>query len=163
MIEREAVVSTLRALGYPQPKEPMLVVCVRRTHGDNPGLKDPWDDAIGILTPESWRAFQGTGEPGWAPMHRQGRVPTHRAGCARLACPQFSRAAYGGGFHNWKRDRPAFRQVGPVLVERSDEGAWSPWDRAIIGRIATRSALVRAGSGRRIVVFRTGAMPVRSC
>ena len=49
--------------------------------------------------------------------------------------PQFAPDAYGGGYHRWDTARPAFRQVGPVTIERFDTGA-ERW----------RGPLVSAGS-----------------
>ena len=118
------------SIPLPRPGQVYLVVIVRRTHGQNAELPDPWDDWIGILRNVggrlSWRCAVGSGEPGWRPMWGQGNKPTNPKGCSRLAVPQFAPDSHGGGFHHWDRTRPAFRQVGPIYVERFDieAGRW---------------------------------------
>ena len=120
----EAVVGALQVLSIPLPRpgHAYLVVIVNRTHGQRADLPDPWDDWLGILRYDGrqfhWRCALGSGEPGWLPMWGQGRLPTSSKGCSRIAVPQFAPDAYGGGYHRWDTARPAFRQVGPILVER---------------------------------------------
>ncbi len=123
----------------PEAGQAVLVLYVNRRHGINPDRPDPWDDAIGILRrlPDGsldWWSCQGSAEPGWKPMYGQGNIPTHPEGCARLLCPQFAPDAYGGGFHHWRSDRPAFRQVGNARIERFDPqtAVWSLWGDAVI-------------------------------
>ena len=137
----EQVVADFETQGFPLPEvgQAVLVLYVNRSHGINPERPDPWDDAIGILQrlPDGWLdwwACQGSAEPGWKPMYRQGNIATHAEGCARLVCPQYAPDAYGGGFHHWRSDRPAFRQVGKAHVERFsiETELWSSWGDAVI-------------------------------
>ncbi len=128
----EAVVGALQhlAIPLPRPGHAYLVVIVNRTHGLNADLPDPWDDWLGILRSDGrrlhWRCALGSGEPGWLPMWGRGDLPTAAKGCSRLAAPQLATDAYGGGYHRWDTARPAFRQVGPVMVERfnAESGRW---------------------------------------
>jgi len=125
---RQVVGSLLRrSVPLPQPGQAYLVVIVRRSHGQDAALPDPWDDWIGILRNVGgrlvWRCSVASGEPGWLPMWGKGRKPTNPKGCSRLAVPQFAPNAYGGGYHRWDTSRPAFRQVGPIYIERFDRAA----------------------------------------
>lgn len=114
----------------PAPGHAFLVVIVNRTHGQSRSLPDPWDDWIGILRNHGgtlrWRCAVGSGEPGWLPMWGKSQLETPPEGVSRLAVPQFAPNAYGGGFHHWREDRPAFRQVGPLTIEifKRHEGQW---------------------------------------
>ena len=134
------------AMPLPNPGEQYLVCLVRRTHGDSPERPDPFNDEIGILKRHKlayvpsrhpnaqyaghsrrggvleWESYLGTAEPGWAPMHNRGNIRTNAAGCARFVAPQLSPHSHGGGYHHWDPDRPAFRQVRPVHIERYQAG-----------------------------------------
>ena len=66
-----------------------------------------YDDALFVLSPDTWTAFNGNTDPS-----------VYRTGRAVLEAPQ--RVVYRPGYHGYKSKygHPAFRQASPVIVRR---------------------------------------------
>lgn len=120
----------------PRPGQRYLVVTIRRTTpvialSTTPGIRDPFNDWIGILANHggrlAYRHARGTGEPGFLPMWGKGKLATAPEGVSRLYAPQFAPNAYGGGFHHHRTSHPAFRQVGAVRVQlfKRERARWT--------------------------------------
>ncbi len=124
------LLTVLHQLEYPTPlitDHPLLVTL--RWSGQAPDAAPgvpigAWDDCLGILVLDPtapsglrWARTRGTGDPGREPVEGRGRVATHQHGCARVMAGYYPRS-HGGGHHKWNTARPAFRQVGPMDIER---------------------------------------------
>lgn len=125
-----AILMALDHYGYPQPTAP-AVVALRRP--EEPGA---WNDLIGVVGPGIEPLFvEATTDPGLQPMRGTGRIPTNKAGVARVL-PGFYPRAYLAGYHGGggtQRDHPALRQdpARPLPVERYLGGTWRPAGSAV--------------------------------
>lgn len=100
-----------------------------------------WNDCLGVLVPDpaaalgyQWVSGRGTADPGREAIERTGGISVHPAGCARIR-PGLYQRSHGGGYHQWKTSRPAFRQVRELVsvagepgTERWDGQAWQHGD-----------------------------------
>ena len=134
-----SVIDELGMTGLISRDRPTLVALrfTGQQRGSRPGVPaSAWNDCLGVLapreTPERWEwvSGRGTADPGREAIERTGGVAVHPAGCARIL-PGLYQRSHGGGFHKWDRERPAYRQVRPLVgidgqlgTERWDGESW---------------------------------------